>query len=86
MQWKSKDFIDQPLHTLAGFLLALTTSVFTGSGLVGFLVAQTACIIRESRQHDKVTFYNLDSLFWLLGSILGTFTFLLLPLATILLL
>ncbi len=72
MEWKNKDFTDQPLHTLAGFTINLTTSVFTGSWLVGVVIAQAACIIRESRQHKKFTICNLDSIFWALGNILGT--------------
>lgn len=80
-KWKTKDWIDQPLHILMGFwpsfLLGLITSSYlvsflTGLGTLGYLIN------RELDQHrESGNFINLDLVFGSLGIILGNLTLIL---------
>ena len=70
MQWRSKDWLDQPLHALVGASISLCIGFYTLWEIGAFLSILVA-FVRESRQHHRMVLWNLDILFWLLGTTIG---------------
>ncbi len=74
----NKEFIDQPLHFIAGAVLVFVFSVITSLWMAGIISAMTG-LVREiyQRYDENRVWYDfgpgsrLDLIFWGLGTVAG---------------